>query len=865
MSDEPIPIRQAIAALVAGRTKNPPAVDVLERSGIRADHDLSSIAPIHPNRESRPGPRSHRVSSGSRTPTLVDQATDSLDLEQDLAALSGDTLSVDRARHLEERYSVVRLLGEGGMGEVFLAKDRNLGREVALKTIPPQRMDAKRLARFVAEARITAQLEHPGIVPIHDLFISGQGDIYYTMKRVQGRTLREVLDDLADGEPASVDRWNLNRLLSVFLTACQAVAYAHTRRVIHRDLKPDNIMLGDFGEVLLMDWGVARMMDDAPEELQEVVRDGASLLKTADGAMVGSPAYMAPESLQGRTDEVGLPSDVFALGVILYEILTLHRPFRADTLGRLLYLVIRGEFQQPAERAPGRDIPADVEAICLQALARRPEDRYPDAGALTVALEEWLERVRPRQEADRLVAEGKELMLLFARAASDAEEADLKARLMGAELKPWDPLEMKRLVWEAQRESDDAVARADTLFGDCEAAFESALSHLLEYRPALEGLADLYWIRFLQAEEARDPRWMRRWEELILRYAHERYARRLAGAGTLTLDTRPPGSRVTLYPLQAEDGRSVPGPARELGRTPLVRTPAQMGSYEIRLALVGRATLRFPMVLRRLQNLETSVRLPPADAVPADAIAIPAGPALLGGDLAAISGLPESDVFVADFAISRYPVTVLDYLRFLSDLRRQDPGEARLRSPRARGSRGVRQEPLFDLPDDGSFELPFTDLDGTVWHAEQPIVSISIEDARAFAAWLSHRDGVPYRLPTESEWEKAARGVDRRIFPWGNRFDASFCVMSESSPDPPDLPAVGAVPTDVSPYGVRDLGGGVRDWCEWDGDEAALSGRFPIRGGSYGTVEVYCRCASRSVVEPGYVGSHVGFRLAVDL
>jgi serine/threonine-protein kinase len=484
---------------------------------------------------------------------------------------------------------------------------------------------------------------------------------------------------------------------------------------------------------------------------------------------------------------------------------------------------------------------------------------------MTAALELWLERVRPRQEADRLVAEGKELMLLFARAASDAEEAELKARLMGAELKPWDPLEMKRLVWEARRESADAVARADTLFGDCEAAFESALSHLPEYRPAREGLADLYWIRFLQAEEARDPRWMRRWEELILRYAQERYARRLAGGGTLTLDTSPSGARVTLYPLQAEDGRSVPGPARELGRTPLLRVPAQMGSYEIRMLRPGAATLRFPLVLRRLQNLESSVRLPMASAVPTDAIPIPAGPALLGGDLAAISGLPEADVYVADFAIFRYPVTVQDYLRFLSDLQRRYPDRAGLRSPRARGSRGVRQEALFALSPEGAFELPFTDLDGTVWHADQPIVSISIDDARAYAAWLSAKHGVRYRLPTESEWEKAARGVDRRIFPWGNRFDASFCVMSESSPDPPDLPAIGAVPTDVSPYGVRDLGGGVRDWCEWDGEEASLNGRFPIRGGSYGTVEVYCRCASRSVVGQAYVGSHVGFRLVVDL
>lgn len=862
MSEEPLPIRRAIAALVAEGGGRLLPVDVLERSGIRADHELAALAT--PPNPVRPVGVGHAAAT-TRTPTLVDTTAGSGEWDEPPPVAVEDALIVDHARRLEDRYEVVRLLGEGGMGEVHLARDRNLGREVAVKTIPPHRMDARRLARFVAEARITAQLEHPGIVPIHDLFISGQGDIYYTMKRVQGRTLRDVLDDLGAGDAATVERWNLNRLLGVFLTACQAVAYAHTRRVIHRDLKPDNIMLGDFGEVLLMDWGVARMLDDAEERLQEVVREGASLLKTADGAMVGSPAYMAPESLRGETSTLSPASDVYSLGVILYEILTLHRPVKADTLGRLLYLVIRGEFQRPAERAPGRDIPADVEAICLKALAREPQDRYADAGQLTVAVEEWLERVRPRQEADRLVAGGKELMLLFARAASDAEEAELKARLMGAELKSWDPLDMKRLVWEAERARADAMARADSLFGDCEAAFESALSHLPQYRPAREGLADLYWIRFLQAEESADRRWMRRWEELILRYAPERYERRLRGSGTITLSTSPPGARATLYPLEEEDGRRIPGAARPLGSTPLVRIPSPMGSYELRLSLRGQASLRFPLVLRRLQNLEASVRLPPAASVPEGAIPIPAGPAVLGGDPIAISGLPEADVYVGDFAIFRYPVTVGEYLPFLADLARVNPEAARLRSPRSRGSRGVRQDPLFLLPQDASYALPFIDRDGTAWHSEQPIVSISIDDARAYAAWLSRLRGIAFRLPTESEWEKAARGLDRRTFPWGDRFDSSFCVMSESSPDMPDLPAIGAVPSDVSPYGVRDMGGGIRDWCEWDSEEATSGGRFPIRGGSYGTVEVYCRCASRSVVRADYVGSHVGFRLVVDL
>jgi eukaryotic-like serine/threonine-protein kinase len=834
-------LRDKIASLVSAQDgaetiESPPlAVEVLERAGIRADQ---TVPPL----------------TEAGLPT-VPPVTILSEQSQGLFLTSGD---------LENRYRVGGKLGEGGMGVVNLAEDRNLGRHVAIKSIHPDRVESGRLARFVAEARITAQLEHPGIVPVHDLFISDEGDVFYTMKRVQGQSLGELIDALRSGDPATLVRNNVNHLLGLFRSTCQAVAYAHTRRVVHRDLKPANIMIGDFGEVLVMDWGVARLMDDAPEELRSVLEEGASVVLTADGAMVGSPAYMAPESMGTGGADVGPASDVFSLGVILYELLTLTRPFRADTVARLLYLVAAQAVELPSQRAPGREIPVEVEAVCIRALSKDPAERYPDAGALMDDLDGFLEGVRPRQEADRLVAEGRELMLLFARAASEAEEADMRVASMNEELEPWDPLEMKRLVWDAKGVHEDAVARADTIFGDCEAAFESALSHVRGHRPAQEGLADLYWIRFLQAEEAREPRWVRRWGELIQRYAPERYARRLQGDGTITLSTEPPGVEAILQPLSEVDGLRAPGTKLSLGATPIDRKQLPMGSWQLNLQAAGFATVTAPLVVARLQNLSLNVRMRPADSVRAGFLPVPGGPVNVGGDGSAISGLPESFVEVRDFAIARYPVTVAEYFEYLADLTPSDPEAARRRSPRVRGGRGVRQPPLVVLDPDGSYELPFTDADGTVWHAEQPIVSVALEDARAYAQWRSGRDGVEYRLPTEREWEKAARGLDRRLFPWGDVFDASFCVMSESSPEPPDLPAVGAVPSDVSPYGVRDLGGGVRDWCEWD-EAASTGGRSPLRGGSYGTVEVYCRCASRSEVHVEYVGSHVGFRLVQDL
>ena len=851
----------------------PLAVDVLARSGIRTNHavppqggtvrgGLTSVTQLVGEATG--------VADGSHQDTVEDApphwtfTNDSPDGDSTPDATR--SLVLNRQALLESRYDVAGKLGEGGMGVVWLARDRNLGRDVALKTIPPERMNSKRLARFVSEARITAQLEHPAIVPLHDLFISGNGDVYYSMKRVQGTSLADVLDDLRSGEPAAHDRYNLVHLLGVFRTAAQAIAYAHTRRVVHRDVKPANIMLGDFGEVLVMDWGVARLLDDAPEELVSVDLEGASLMATADGAMVGSPAYMAPEQFSAARSDVTTAADVYALGVVLYEILTLKRPFKADTVGRLLYLVAKGEFMPPSSVAPHREIPPEVEAICLRAMTRDPEDRYRDAGELTRALEEWLEGVGPRQEAERLVAQGRELLLVFARRASEAEEAELRVRTLNSELRPWDPMEMKRLAWEAERERDDRIAEADHVFGDCEAALESALSHVPNYHPARLGLADLYWIRFLQAEEGRDARWMRRWEELIRRWAPEGYARRLKGDGTLTVRTTPDRAKVRLAPLEEVDGRRTVGQSRRIGKSPVKRAAVSMGSYQLEVEARDCAIVRLPVVVRRVQNVDVSIDLLPTNALREGFVHIPASTVSIGGDPAALSGVPEQDVWVGDFAIAITPVTVAEYLEFLADLTRADRETAALRSPRHRGARGARTDPLFVLPDDGAFTFPFVDRAGTVWQPDQPIVSISINDARHYAQWCSERSpGPALRLPTEREWEKAARGADRRIFPWGDRFDASFCVMSESFPEPPDLPRVGAADADVSPFGVHDLAGSVRDWVEWDDPDDGRPGRFPLRGGSYGTVEIYCRCASRTIVEETYVGSHVGFRLAHEV
>lgn len=212
------------------------------------------------------------------------------------------------------------------MGEVRLTRDARIGRHVAVKRLlEPLSGEATR-RRFLREARIQGQLEHPAVVPVYDLDFDEQGQPFFTMKRVRGQTLSRILELSARGDTETRERFGRRRLLAAFTQACHAVHYAHVRGVVHRDLKPSNIMIGDYGEVYVLDWGVARVDKDASDEDERlpVVLD-ASMGLTRGGDLVGSLGYMAPEQMQGLT--VDGRADVFALGVVLYEILTL-RPFR---------------------------------------------------------------------------------------------------------------------------------------------------------------------------------------------------------------------------------------------------------------------------------------------------------------------------------------------------------------------------------------------------------------------------------------------------------------------------------------------------------------------------------------------------------
>lgn len=284
----------------------------------------------------------------------------------------------------QERLEIENRAAAGGMGSIDIAIDRALDRRVALKTLHSHLRTSESTVRmFLREARLTALLDHPNIVPVYDIGERSDDHLYFAMKLVEGRTLTEVINALPRG---SLDTATLFMLLDVVIKVCDALALAHSRGVLHCDIKPANVMVGEYGEVYVMDWGIARLMAAELSPSSTPMNDprgpSAGRGSATDHSVIGTPCYMSPEQARGDRAKLDPRSDVFLIGSLLYEILTRRPPYDTKDRSKIIDLAAAGVFPPPRTIVKDRSVPPDLERIVLRAMAKEPVDRYPSVTAL---------------------------------------------------------------------------------------------------------------------------------------------------------------------------------------------------------------------------------------------------------------------------------------------------------------------------------------------------------------------------------------------------------------------------------------------------------------------------------------------------
>ena len=849
---------------------------------------------------------------------------------------SGDDADTVSFSAEDDKYRLQGELGRGGLGRVIQAQDRSLrDRIVAMKMVLSSGPEVDR--RFMEEALITAHLQHPNIVPVYELGRRATGERFYTMPVLTGKTLKQRIEEAfrALGEEQDDDdAWGIRRLelLQAFLGLCQATAYAHAHGVVHRDIKPSNVMVGDFGETVLVDWGLAKVLptpgedltipltqdevpaaqfdgaepDRADRDLESRIRALRNLGRdqTVEGTVAGTPAYMAPEQARGRVSEIDQSSDLYSLGAVLYEILTGKPPYAGMSYPSLFAeLLSDAPSPNPAGDPSVSMVPSDLAAICSRALAKDKKDRYPSVielrSAVTRAIEGGKQRRWRQEQAERLLhlcrpslqeaTRLAQLLVAQLRAAEQATGADRET---------------------ARAQCQELRARYDESYTQAREHLHRALEQDLEYAPTRAAGAELFFGRFLIAEAGHDLPEMVEFRELALKFdVNQDYAERLQSRGTLRVEVLPPRP-VHLYryedhvfatvpvpyrsephpfsqvlPLILESGKGLrtseefrwPEPGVVSGRSlpaapdsdaPLGEGPVDLptGDY---LILVSERRLRRPVRIERGDSAFVRIEIPTEDAIPPGFELIPGGEFIAGDP-----DLPDADERtvrkVDGFAMAIHPVTCGQYLEFLNDLASTDPGLARSRAPRTEPSGRSfwleTTEGVWVLPRD---ESPWF---ATAWSSKLPVVNVHWRDAVAYADWRSDRDGRSYRLPTELEWEKAARGTDGRSWPWGSHFteipedgvlriqaNVKTAPREDSAAATWELQPVDSFPIDESPYGIRGLGGNVADWClSLSGIANGLS-----RGGSWRSTSDEARSAARHH-ETG-PNPTTGFRLALEL
>ncbi|HNH47709.1 MAG TPA: SUMF1/EgtB/PvdO family nonheme iron enzyme, partial [Myxococcota bacterium] len=631
------------------------------------------------------------------------------------------------------------------------------------------------------------------------------------------------------------------------------------------------------------------------------------LLRTAGlkRGIAGTPVYMAPE--QARGDEVDARSDVYGLAMVLWELCAGHHPFLGMEMRQVLQTLGRDEVPGPPP-SPWI-IPDELLELILCASDPDPDLRPIDGAAFANRLRAWLDGETRRERAREHIRAAQQAGESIRSLRQQEEQLRREAEKLLAASQPWEPDHTREAAWEVEDQANGLSRRIAVADREIESELEAALIH---DPGAME--AHLLLARRLRSQQAAaeqqgqsdraaalELRLRRHLGELPREHPERLQTEAwLRGDGMVSLNTEPADVTVELAPFVTVRRRLEAQGGRLLGGAPLLQQSLAQGSWLLRLRAPGRPPVDYPVFIGRQTHWEgrppgaaqsQAIYLPKEGELGPEDCYVPAGWAELGGDPEAPACLPHRRVWVDGFVMRRFPVTNKDYLVFLNDLVGRGEGALAERyAPRNRGvSADTWGEIFYGRAGDGSFFLQ-TDADGQTWHPDWPVIMVDHVAAWAYARWLAARSGKPWRLPVELEWEKAARGVDRRFYPWGDFADATWCNNRRAWPAAGKMEPVGSRPSDRSLYGVQDMAGNV---VEWTASRMSLTGATPDGGrvevvdGSAESEEAWqrrtatwrivgkggsrlhdiyaVRAGFRLGMEPWSRASNVGFRLVYSL
>lgn len=713
---------------------------------------------------------------------------------------------------LPHRYQDLGYLASGAMGEVRKVRDQHLGAIVAMKLL---RVDARALgavqARFEAEAKVTARLRHPNIVAIHDSGLLEDGRLWFTMELVEGETLDGPVSRVHGVRGANQwrptrDGWTLRGLAEAYNKICEAMALAHARGVTHRDLKPHNIMVGSHGMVKVMDWGIACGPDFDLAAERAAVEAFPSEHRTAVGRVLGTPAYMAPEQARGERDRLGPRSDVYALGAVLYFILTGCHPYEGTPS-----LVVERVKQSPprpiltALGSPAPPLPPGLLAICERAMQRDPSARYADASELADAVRTWLIDEERRQHAQSLVDRVRELEPELHRRKISVEALRQSARTQLAAVPTYASVQVKTVGWQLYEYADENLQAMRDLRVELEESLWAALTVAPNHVEARRLLAKLQYDALVDADKRHDEDEAEERMLMLSALDDGTYAPVIEGQGWVSLRTEPSGAEVELYGFQERDRRLEPVFLRTLGTTPLVEVAIGAGPWLLRLHHDGYETVSYAIAIERGGHWDgvppggsepEPVPLPPAGLLGEDLVYVPPSWTSIG-DEEGVEPISRRRVWVDGFIMDRTPVTLAHFVDALqAELDAVGPNaiESLLKVHFLVGS-------LTLQVDDGRVQMPPKKGPKLGRAALLQLKRAQIEMVRRVRC---ARSGMPWRLPEAIEVEKALRGPAAWRFPWGDRFDPCLGQLAGSFRDPVPDP-VGGLRGDRSVYGVCDL------------------------------------------------------------